>query len=195
MEDNNDPHSKDAYGGLSLELGRLARSARKSRGFSIRSAAQHLRCSPRFVHQLEQGKPTARMDKVQQALSGLGLQLSVQAVEASGVQTQSVQAARSEARAKQSVYEEKLACAHYRIAGLLALGVIGRVDIERARGQVRRWADQHICSPWFIDRWNGILAGSGRQIASTMLSLGKDDARALFQNTPLGFLVRQQLRA
>ena len=195
MEDKGKTHAKDAIGGLSPELGRQARSARKARGFSIRAAAQHLRCSPRFVHQLEQGKPTARMDKVQQALAGLGLQLSVQSVPADGMEAQSAQVARIGARAKQNVYEEKLACAHYRIAGLLALGEISPGDINRARGQVRRWADQQICSRWYIDRWSRILTGTGRQIASKMLALGKDDAKALFQNTPFGFLARRFLRA
>jgi HTH-type transcriptional regulator/antitoxin HipB len=195
MESNRTEHADDKNDGLAVELGRQARTARKARGLSIRSAAQQLCCSPRFVHQLEQGKPTARMDKVQQALSGLGLQLSVQPVSAGGVEAPSAQAARVEARAKQGLYEEKLACAHYRIAALLALGEISPDDINRARSQVRKWADEQICSPWYIDRWSRILAGTGRQIASRMVALGKDDAKALFQNTPFGFLARQFLRA
>jgi HTH-type transcriptional regulator/antitoxin HipB len=195
MEARGKPLIGNEDGGLSRELGRQARSARKARGFSIRSAAQHLRCSPRFVHQLEQGKPTARMDKVQQALSGLGLQLNVQPVPAEGMEAQSAQAARVEARGKQDLYEEKLASAHYRIAALLALGEISPGDINRARTQVRKWADEQICSSWYINRWSKILAGSGRQVASAMVALGKDDAKALFQNTPFGFLARQFLRA
>jgi transcriptional regulator with XRE-family HTH domain len=195
MERNRKERVEDENEGLAVELGRQARSARKARGFSIRSAAQHLRCSPRFVHQLELGKPTARMDKVQQALSGLGLQLSVHAVPPDGMEAQSPLSARVEARAKQGLYEEKLACAHYRIAALLALGEIPSGDISRARSQVRKWADGQICSPWYIDRWDSILAGTGRQIASRMVALGKDDAKALFQNTPFGFLARQFLRA
>ncbi|CAN0243944.1 unnamed protein product, partial [Phaeothamnion confervicola] len=75
------PASLDPNAELSGQLGAQARSARKAKGLSIRAAAQHLGCSPRFVQELEQGKPTARMDKVLQTLSGLGLQLSVHSAE------------------------------------------------------------------------------------------------------------------
>jgi hypothetical protein len=154
----------------------------------------HLRCSPRFVHELEQGKPTARMDKVEQALAGLGLQLSVHATQADGVHVQSPRAAQLQARAKQHQYEAKLARAHDRIAALLALETIDAADIERARGQVRKWSEQQICSRWYIERWSAILAGSSREIAANMLALDNDDAKALFQNTPFGFLARRYLR-
>ncbi len=178
---------------LCIELGRQARSVRQERGLSIRAAAEHLRCSPRFVHQLEQGKPTARMDKVQQALAGLGLQLSVHTAQAG--RAQAPHAAQVEARAKQSLYEEKLARAHDRIAARLALEAIDSADLERARSQVRKWSEERICSRWYIDRWSRILSGSGSEIAAKLLALGKDDAKALFQNTPFGFLVRAILRA
>jgi transcriptional regulator with XRE-family HTH domain len=58
-------------------IGELARAAREARGLSIRSAAGEFGISPRFLHQLEHGKPTARMDKVHHALERLGLELSV----------------------------------------------------------------------------------------------------------------------
>ena len=58
-----------------------------------------------------------------------------------------------------------------------------------------KWADQQICSQWYIDRWSGILAGEGRQIAQKIIALDKTDAKALFQNTPFGVLVRSFLRA
>ena len=69
----------DPSPGFSAQLGEQARAARKAQRLSIRAAAEQLNCSPRFVHELEWGKPTARMDKVLQALEGLGLQLSVSA--------------------------------------------------------------------------------------------------------------------
>ena len=101
----------------------------------------------------------------------------------------------AEARATKALHEEKLARAHERIAALLALGKIQASDVGRARSQVRKWADQQICSQWYVDRWSAILAGSRRQIASRIVELEKEDARALFQNTPFGFLVRDFLRA
>ena len=188
-----EPLSSDANARLSRQLGLQARAARKAKGLSIRAAARHIGCSPRFVQELEQGKPTARMDKVMQLLSGLGLQLSVDAADA--VRPTPGEMARAEARTRQRLHEEKLARTHGLIAARLALGTIPRADIERARKQVRKWTDQQICSQWYVDQWTHILSGSGRQIASKMIALGKADAEALFQNTPFGFIVRADLRA
>jgi transcriptional regulator with XRE-family HTH domain len=185
----------DSRLGFSAQLGEHARAARKAQRLSIRAAAEQLQCSPRFVHELERGKPTARMDKVLQALSGLGLQLSVSARPAdhdARVRARSI--AQVEARSRQDLYEEKLARAHERIAAMLALDAIDPGTLEQARGQVRKWADQQICSQWYVDRWSGILAGTGAQIARKILALDKQDAKALFQNTPFGFLVLTILR-
>ena len=186
----------DPNPGFSAQLGEHARAARKAQQLSIRAAAEQLQCSPRFVHELERGKPTARMDKVLQALSGLGLQLSVSARPAdhdARVGARSI--AQVEARGRQDLYEEKLARAHERIAAMLALDAVDPGTLEQARGQVRKWADQQICSQWYVDRWTGILAGTGAQVAQKILGLEKRDAKALFQNTPFGFLVRTFLRA
>ena len=186
----------DPSPGFSAQLGEQARAARKAQRLSIRAAAEQLNCSPRFVHELEWGKPTARMDKVLQALEGLGLQLSVSAKPVNHdarVEARSI--AQIEARARQDIYEERLARAHERIAAMLALGEVPPGALEQARGQVGKWADQQICSRWYIDRWSGILAGEGRQIAQKILALDKTDAKALFQNTPFGVLVRSFLRA
>lgn len=136
------------------------------------------------------------MDKVLQALSGLGLQLSVSARPAdhdARVGERSI--AQIQARGRQDLYEEKLARAHERIAAMLALDAVDPATLERARGQVRKWAEQQLCSQWYVDRWAAILAGTGAQVARQILGLEKDDAKALFQNTPFGFLVRTILRA
>lgn len=179
---------------LSQAIGRQARSAREEKGISIREAAHRFRCSPRFVLQLEQGKPTVRMDKVLQALSGLGLQVTVQKKAADAAPGPEWKE-RIAARAKQRLYEERLGRAHERIAAMLALGEIEPGAVARARAQVRKWDEQRICSKWYVDRWSEILEGQGAKIASKLLALDKPDARALFQNTPFGFLVREQLRA
>jgi transcriptional regulator with XRE-family HTH domain len=178
----------------SRAIGQQVRTAREAKGISIRRAAREFGCSPRFILEIEQGKPTARMDKVLQTLLALGLQFAVE-----GRQPAPAMDARSkervEARAAQRIREEKLGRAHERIAARLALGEIAPRDIERARGQVRKWAEQQICSRWYVDRWSEILAGEGPAIASRMLGLNAADAKALFQNTPFGFLVREELRA
>lgn len=175
------------------DIGSRLRAARQAQRLSIRQAARQLGCSPRFVHQLEKGKPTARLDKVRQAAEGLGLRITLQGADepAAGAASR----ARLEARARQRLRDESLALAHARIAARLALGEIGPPEIERARAQVAKWEEQRICSKWYVQRWRAILRGSGRSIASRLLALEPSDARALFQNTPFGFLVRAELAA
>ena len=175
--------------GAAEAIGAQVRAARKARGLSIRGAAEHLGCSPRFVHELERGKPGARLDKLLQVAAGLGL-----SVAASGA-AQPAAGARGEARLRQRLHEEKLALAHARIAARLALGERGAADIGRARAQVRKWDEQRICSKWYVERWRRLLRGAGRGVAARLLALDPADARALFQNTPFGFLVRAELRA
>jgi hypothetical protein len=113
----------------------------------------------------------------------------------SGAEAQPGASARLEARAKQDAYEARLARAHDRIAASLALGRVSAGDIKRARDQVDKWAEQKICSGWYVERWERILEGKGREIAARLLALEKEEANALFQNTPFGFLVREYLRA
>lgn len=60
-----------------VRLGAQVRAARKGRGWSTRVAAARLGLSVRFLSELERGKATVRLDKLTQALDGLGLQLTV----------------------------------------------------------------------------------------------------------------------
>lgn len=60
-----------------VRIGAAVRAARKARGWSLRAAAGRLGVSLRFLHELERGKAGARLDKVLQALSGLGLEIAV----------------------------------------------------------------------------------------------------------------------
>jgi transcriptional regulator with XRE-family HTH domain len=172
-------------------IGERLRAARHAQGLSLRQAARRLGCSPRFLHELERGKPTARLDKVQQAAAGLGLRLSL---EGGGGQSGAV-AARAAARAAQRLREESLARAHERIAAKLAIGKAGPQALARARAQVAKWQEHGICSDWYVRRWNAILQGSPRRVAARLIDLEGPEARALFQNTPFGFLVRAELGA
>lgn len=63
-------------------IGAAIRAARNARGWSTREAAKRLGLSVRFLNELERGKATARLDKVVQALQGLGLQLAIAPVAA-----------------------------------------------------------------------------------------------------------------
>jgi HTH-type transcriptional regulator / antitoxin HipB len=62
--------------GLPAEaLGRGVRDRRESLGLRQAELAELAGCSPRFVHTLETGKPTLRLDKVLDVLEVLGLDL------------------------------------------------------------------------------------------------------------------------
>ena len=69
-------------------IGTGVRAARKARGWSTRAAAERLGLSVRFLNELERGKATARLDKVMQALEGLGLDIAVVPKQAHDVREQ-----------------------------------------------------------------------------------------------------------
>ena len=69
-------------------IGAEVRAARKQRGWSTRAAAERLGLSVRFLNELERGKATARLDKVMQALEGLGLDIAVVPKQAHDVREQ-----------------------------------------------------------------------------------------------------------
>jgi y4mF family transcriptional regulator len=60
------------------ELGRALRARREALGLKQVELAELARCSTRFVHMVEAGKPTVRFDKLLDLLAvvGLGLQLA-----------------------------------------------------------------------------------------------------------------------
>jgi transcriptional regulator with XRE-family HTH domain len=55
------------------ELGLAIRRARASFGWNHREAARRCRVGPRFLLELENGKPTARLDKVLTVMFALNL--------------------------------------------------------------------------------------------------------------------------
>ena len=55
------------------ELGSAIRRARVALGLSYREAAERCRVGRRFFNELENGKPTARLDKTLAVLMGVGL--------------------------------------------------------------------------------------------------------------------------
>ena len=67
------------------QLGGLARSARMDEGIGLRQAAPAANIGTRFLSEFERGKPTARLDKVMDALHAAGLYLAVVKCEKSGV--------------------------------------------------------------------------------------------------------------
>ncbi len=70
------------------QIGDRVRAVRKERGWSLRVAAERLGLSVRFLAELERGKATAQLDKVMQALHGLGLDIKVVERRESGMREQ-----------------------------------------------------------------------------------------------------------
>jgi len=60
------------------DLGRAVRAARKAAGLDQKDAAGLAGVGLRFLSDLENGKPTVRMDKVMRVVAVLGLELRVQ---------------------------------------------------------------------------------------------------------------------
>lgn len=59
------------------EIGRIVRQARKHAGIRQAQAAALCRVGTRFLSDLENGKPTLRLDKVLQVLKGFGLRVII----------------------------------------------------------------------------------------------------------------------
>lgn len=59
------------------ELGRQVAEKRKLDGLTQADLAGYCGVGPRFVGELERGKPTVRLDKTLRVLEGLGLELIV----------------------------------------------------------------------------------------------------------------------
>ena len=57
------------------DLGQAIRARRKGDGLTLGEAAGLTNVGVRFLSELENGKPTVRLDKLLQVLAGLGLQL------------------------------------------------------------------------------------------------------------------------
>lgn len=66
-------------------IGEVIKTERKKIGLSQRDFATQSGLGYRFVKELEQGKPTVRMDKVQQALDFLGLTIVPQYIDYSQI--------------------------------------------------------------------------------------------------------------
>lgn len=106
------------------QIGTRVRTARRERGWSTRVAAKRLGVSLRFLNELERGKATARLDKVLQALAGLGLDLEVIAKRRTGL--------REQVKARRPLLRT-IAAAH----GVRALSLFG----SAARGKARAGSD------------------------------------------------------
>jgi HTH-type transcriptional regulator / antitoxin HipB len=60
-----------------MDIGAAVRSKRKEDGLTLVEASGLFNVNYRFLSDLENGKPTVRLDKVLQVLAGLGLELEL----------------------------------------------------------------------------------------------------------------------
>jgi y4mF family transcriptional regulator len=60
------------------QLGAAVRQARKARGLRLEDLAAAAGVGPRFLGELERGKPTVRLDAVLRVVGALGLRLTVE---------------------------------------------------------------------------------------------------------------------
>jgi len=59
------------------DLGQAVRQQRKHDGLTLVEAAGLVNVGVRFLSELENGKPTVRLDKLLQVVNGLGLRLGI----------------------------------------------------------------------------------------------------------------------
>ena len=67
----------DPQASTAADLGRWIRHARRNQGLSTQAAADLCGVSPRFLSEVERGKPTAHVGKVLALMRGLGLIVTV----------------------------------------------------------------------------------------------------------------------
>ena len=162
---------------LAQLTGEMIRARRLSNGHSQVQLARNASVSRTVLSRLEQGKATAvQTDVLDRLFDALGMKPPLLDATASD--------ARKRARLEQQHRLEEVRSRHLRLALELvidereALALIGK-----AKARVDLWRRKQSCSPYYIDRWAGILDLSPWAIAKEMASFG-DWEDAMFQNSP-----------
>ena len=172
-------------------------AAARARGLSMRQVALQAGVRPETVSRIRR-RANCDYDTLARLAAAAGLEIGMRpAGAAAGAPPDShllQKARRGEAQERQRAYEARLAREHDRVAAGLALGALGAPDLVRARRQVARWVKQGTCSPWYARRWSEILAGKPAEAAARLLALEEGEQKALYQNTPFGFLVGARAR-
>ena len=98
---------------------------------------------------------------------------------------------RRRAREDQKQVEQNRLMAHQRIAiELLSRPEHKRRLLAAARGEVKRWADQNLCSRDYIDRWNEWLSLPAAELVDRMCSDANGWGKAMRQNSPFAVAYR-----
>lgn len=173
-------------------LGAAIRARRKLLGLTIEDVMALSGAGNRFLVELEQGKPTVRLDKVLEVLHALGIALSLEPMVGAAVEDEGPAAqlrARQQARLEKAARDRALRRLHQRAARLLSNANRAPQLIEKASATVSRWEAQKSCSPNYIKRWRNILANPSQGMREEVLDPQAPYGLALMQNSPFGFLL------
>ena len=175
-------------------LGAAIRARRRSLGLTIEDLMALSGAGNRFLVELEQGKPTVRLDKVLEVLRALGIALSLGPLVSADADDEGPAAqlrARQQARLEKVARDRALRRLHQRAARLLANASRAPQLIEKASATVSRWEAQRTCSPNYIERWRTILANPSQGMRDEVLDPQAPYGLALMQNSPFGFLLAE----
>jgi len=93
--------------------------------------------------------------------------------------------ARRLARLEQGAKVQSIREAHLRLAvRMLGDAAAGKLLVEDARKTVSLWRANQTCSPFYIESWEKLLAGSARDIGRSLGAMDERWSNALLQNTP-----------
>jgi DNA-binding XRE family transcriptional regulator len=159
------------------DIGQSLRGLRIAKSMTQEALAVAAGISRTTLVQIEKGKD-AQFSKVEAIAHVMGAQIGVLVEPAQMVLRRQ---ARADLQAKQAASREK----HLKIALIFALGSAeAEVLKERALRMVALWKERELCSPVYIDRWQGILSGSLQDVAQGILRMDGEWGPALRQNTP-----------
>ncbi len=177
-------------------LGAAVHARRKALGLTIEDVMTLTGAGNRFLVELEQGKPTVRLDKVLAVLRALGSELRMGTTAGADAEDgqEALLRARQQARLEKVVRDRALRRLHQRAARLLSNANRAPLLIERALATVSRWEAQKTCSPNYIERWRKVLANPCQGMRDEVLCPQAPYGLALMQNSPFGFLLAEDAR-
>lgn len=177
-------------------LGAAIRARRKALGLTIEDVRELTGAGNRFLVELEQGKPTVRLDMVLVVLRALDGELSVGSTVGTDAEDSpaALLRARRQARLEKVARDRALRRLHQRAARLLSNAGRAPLLIEKASATVSRWEAQQTCSPNYIERWRHILANPSQGMKDEVLAPQAPYGLALMQNSPFGFLLAEDAK-
>lgn len=97
---------------------------------------------------------------------------------------------RRQARAIKLRADVTLVELHRQAVGAMLNPIVGQQVRERALAQVDKWGSKHLCNPYYVESWRGILK---LLLVAMRFAIMRDDVEgvSLRQNSPFGFLVNR----